>query len=356
METNFPNQPDQELNDQKIRIKQYAYSSIKKRTYGLILLTTLIVVTLIIVLVYQRKTLILKKNINSVTMSESIVSEKFEGYKTILSMISFNMLADKFKKHKGVHSIESHPLKHNLLIKYDTSITNKETILRTLYTKAKLPISYPSCSQSQLTNLRLWISDYYDSYDGLIIRSLVSDIPDIYYLESGFDKKPYVDLIINKKVDIRQVFERINGNDAQVMDKGNLKKIETNYRVINCTSTPPEKTIDEIRRLTFPNTSFKRDFNDSTKLDSIKLLITRYDLIGGIRLRQLIKEETINRLSIISFNFIPDSLPVLKIVFVSKSEGEKERLIEELNKPIIISKSKFGLKETRNSFQFQQIN
>ncbi|MGE0078979.1 MAG: hypothetical protein AB7S48_14055 [Bacteroidales bacterium] len=352
METNFSNQADQEISNQKIRIKQYAYGSIKKRTYGLIAMAILIAIALIVTLVYQRKILVLKKTLYTPIHAETLTTEKFEGYKTIVSIASFEILSDKFSRVDGVESVESHPLKHKIIIKHNTSTTKREDLLKTLYTKAKLPISYPSCSQSQITTLRLWISEYYDSYDGLIIRNMISPIQGIYYLESGFEHKPYIDLIINKDLDIKTLIKKIESSKGSIMDKDILKEIDVNYRVIDCSTISQTIPIDSVRSNIFSTAKNESKYSGTERADSLILTIDKYKIVGGIRLRQLISDKIITDYNIVSYNIIPDSLPLLKVVFLPKSENDKEKLFEELNRPII-SLSKFRNREIKNSFHFK---
>jgi hypothetical protein len=338
--------------EQKIHRKRYVFSAINKRTYGLVALALLIAIALVLVLVQQRKLLVLKKSWRTEEKSETVTTSVFDNYKTILSVSSFEMLADKFKRRNGTFSLESNPMKDHIEITYDSSIISKAEITKVLYTKAKLPVSYPTCMQNELICLRLRISNYYDSFDGLLVRNMLAGIKGVYYLESGFDGAPYLDLTVNARVDVVAVVNTIQGRKAHLYTKG-IKEFNVNYKVETYSIIAECKPIEFVRRKVLPVINVYSPKVITGKVDSILLFVDKNDIVRGGKLRRLLSDSGVSSLSILSFETIADSLPLVKIRFISDSKTGKESILNELNKSNLTFKSKYGHNEIENTFHFK---
>ncbi len=334
--------------EQKIHRKRYVFSAINKRTYGFVALAFLITIALVVVLVQQRKLLVLKKSWRTEEKSETVTSTVFENYKTILSISSFDLLANKFERRRGTFSLKSNPMSGRLEITYDSSVISKREITKVLYTKTHLPVSYPTCNENELICLRLRISNYYDSFDGLLVRNMLAGISGVYYIESGFDSAPYLDLTVDMRVDVVAIVSAIQGEKALLFAKG-IRAFDVNYKVEKYSVLAQSKPIEYIRRKALPpvNISFSKPITG--KVDSLVFVVDKIDIVKTLKLRRLLDDSGVSSLSILSFETVTDSLPLVKIRFISDSKTGAESILNELNKPIF----KRGGNEMENPFHFK---
>ena len=338
--------------EQKIQRKRYVFSAINKRTYGLVALALLITIALVLVLVQQRKLLVLKESWRTEEKSETVTTSVFDNYKTILSVSSFEMLADKFKSKNGTFSLESNPMSGRLEITYDSSVISKVEITKVLYTKAHLPVSYPTCTENELICLRLRISNYYDSFDGLLVRNMLAGVNGVYYIETGFDSAPYLDITVDMRVDVVAIVRAIQGEKALLFAKG-IRAFDVNYKVEKYSVLAQCKPIEYIRCKVLPVINVYSPKVITGKVDSILLFVDKNDIVRGGRLRRLLRDSGVSSLSILSFETIADSLPLVKIRFIVDSKTGKESILNELNKSNLTFKSKYGHKKMENTFHFK---
>ena len=149
---------------------------------------------------------------------------------------------------------------------------------RILHTKAKSAVGYPDDSSKHLFRYRLTIENYYDSFDGLILKNKLQSMKGVYYIESIFKNDLYVDIFGNKGLNIDSLKARIENPTVVMPLKKKLTEVSTDYAVNTVDITNADSQRGRILNKIFIKDDFESStpISDSRRLDTLKLAMKKF--------------------------------------------------------------------------------
>lgn len=345
-------------NEQDLNKKRYAVKLIEKRTGLLILAASLMFILVSVYFISQKNLYVYRDVWQVLAFSKNVDAFEFDSYKTIQNSVGFELLSDKFKRKKGFYGIQYNPKKRHLTVYANDSVVTEKSIRKILHTKAKSAVGYPDDSSKHLFRYRLTIENYYDSFDGLILKNKLQSMKGVYYIESTFKNDLYVDIFGNKGLNIDSLKARIENPTVVMPLKKKLTEVSTDYAVNTVDITNADSQRGRILNKIFIKDDFESStpISDSRRLDTLKLAMKKFPFGRKLTFSSFRNDIEIERFHIQSIKATNTRGPELEIVFESKRPSDKEKLFLLLNRPSFTHMSKGKKKAVENPYVFAKKN
>lgn len=344
--------------EQVLNKKRYAVKLIEKRTVLLILAASLMFILVSVYLISQKSLYVYRDVWQVLAFSKNVAACEFDSYKTINNSVGFEVLSDKFKRKKGFYGIQYNPQKRHLTVYANDSIVTEKSIRKILHTKAKRAVAYPEDSGKVLFRYRMTIENYYDSFDGLILKYKLQSMKGIYYIESTFENDLYVDIFGDAGLSIDSLKVRIESPTVIMPLKEKLSELSTDYAVNTIDITNADSQRSRILNKIFIKNDFESStpISDSRRLDTLRLAMKKFPIGRKLPFTVFLTDIEIKQFHIQRIKAIGTNGPELQIVFESKRPSDKERLYLLLNRPSFTHMVKGKKKAVENPYVFVKKN
>jgi hypothetical protein len=344
--------------EQVINKKRYAVKLIEKRTGLLILAATLLFLSTSVYLIAQRNLYVYRNVWQILDLSKNTGSIELNNYKTIRNSIGFEALADKLKRHSGIYGVQYSPSKEDLTVYVNDSVVTEDNLRKMLHTKAKHAVAYPEDTNTKLFRYRLTINNYYDSFDGLILKYKLQTMKGVYYIESEYKKALYVDIFAHSNLNVDTLKARIESPSVVMQLKKTPTEVSTCYTVSSVDVENADSQRTRILNKIFVKNSYEstEEIADGTRLDTLTLTMRKFPIGRKLPLSTLLTDVEIEQFHIQSIKALSQTGPELQIVFEAKGSSAKNKLFALLNRPLLIHMVKGEKKAVENPFAFLRKN
>lgn len=339
--------------------KRYAQKRIEKRIVLLITIAALTAIASSFLFISKQNLYVFRDVWNVDGLKKNVKTVEFGSYKTPHSSIAFELLSQKFKKHKGIYGIQYSPSKQNLAVYIKDSSTSKEMISRILYTKTKQSLGYPASTKEDLYKYQLTIENYYDSFDGLILKNKLKNVEGIYFIESDFKAALYVNIFGKKGVNPDTIKTIIEKPYVVMPLKDIPTKVETSYIVSQINVEEANNQRSRVYKKILVLNNYE---SDDLKLkdmdtDTLRLAMLKFPYGRKLTYRSFLDDIDIKGYHIKSIVARSTESPELEIVFKRSTPQSKNKLYLLLKRPYfthITSKGK--KKQVENPYSFYKKN
>lgn len=344
--------------EQELNKKRYAVNLIEKRTGLLIIAATLAFISISFYVISQKNIYVYRDVWHILGFSKNVSTLEFDSYKTIQSSTGFELLSNKFKHHQGVYGIEYNPNKDFLKVYINDSIVTEDNIRKILHTKSKHAVAYPQNINDSLSRYRFTIANYYDSFDGLILKNKFQSVKGVYYIESEFKKKLYVDIFGSSNLNVDALKSIIESPSVVMPLKKKPTEVSTDYEVTSIKVTNATLQRNRILNKIFIKNSYKAPtkIKAGTKIDTLKLVLLKFPIGRKLTYWSFLKDVEVSKINIISVTAQNTVHPELAIVFESKGSVDKNKLYKLLNRPRFIHLVKEKKRVVENPYCFLRKN
>lgn len=354
-----PNNRTGPPNEQDLNKKRYAVKLIEKRTGLLILAATLIFISVSVYLVAQRNLYVYRNVWQILDLSKNTGSIELNSYKTIHNSIGFEALADKLKRHNGIYGVQYSPSKEDLTVYVNDSIVTEDNLRKILHTKAKHAVAYPDDTSTTFFRYRLTINNYYDSFDGLILKYKLQTMSGVYYIESEYKKALFVDIFAKQGLNVDSLKARIESPSVVMQLKDTPTEVGTCYTVSSVDVENADSQRTRILNKIFVKNSYEstEEIAAGTKLDTLTLTMQKFPIGRKLPLSSFLKDVEIEQFHIHSIKAKSSATgPELQIVFESKRPSDKGKLLLLLNRPSFTHMVKGEKRVVENPYVFVKKN
>lgn len=346
-------------NEQVLNKKRYTVKLIEKRTGLLILAATLLFLSTSVYLIAQRNLYVYRNVWHILDLSKNASSIELNNYKTIRSSIGFEALTDKLKRHKGIYGVQYSPSKEDLTVYVNDSIVTEDNLRKILHTKAKHAVAYPEDTNTRFFRYRLSINNYYDSFDGLILKYKLQTMSGVYFIESEYKKTLFVDIFAKQGLNVDSLKARIESPSVVMILKKKPTEVSTCYTINSVDVENADSQRSRILNKIFIKNSYKSTeaIAAGTRLDTLTLAMHKFPIGRKLPFSSFLKDVEIEQFHIHSIVAKSSATyPELQIVFESKRPSDKEKLLLLLNRPSFTHMAKGEKRVVENPYVFVKKN
>lgn len=345
--------------EQVLNKKRYAVKLIEKRTGLLILAVTLLFLTTSVYLIAQRNLYVYRNVWHILDLNKNASSIDLNNYKTIRNSIGFEMLSDKLKHHKGIYGVQFNPSNEDLTVYVNDSIVTEDNIRKILHTKAKHPVAYPEDTNIKFFRYRLSINNYYDAFDGLILKYKLQTMNGVYFIESEYKKTLFVDIFAKQGLNVDSLKARIESPSVVMILKKKPTEVGTCYTINSIDVENADSQRSRILNKIFIKNSYEstEEVAAGTRLDTLTLTMRKFPLGRKLPFYPFLEDVEIEQFHIHSIVARSSATyPELQIVFESKRASDRERLFLLLNHPTFTHMVKGENRVAENPYVFVKKN
>jgi cell division protein FtsL len=346
-------------NEQVLNKKRYTVKLIEKRTGLLILAATLLFLSTSVYLIAQRNLYVYRNVWHILDLSKNVGSIELNNYKTIRSSIGFEALTDKLKRHKGIYGVQYSPSKEDLTVYVNDSIVTEDNLRKILHTKAKHAVAYPEDTNTRFFRYRLSINNYYDSFDGLILKYKLQTMNGVYFIESEYKKTLFVDIFAKQGLNVDSLKARIESPSVVMILKKKPTEVNTCYTINSVDVENADSQRSRILNKIFIKNSYESTeaIAAGTRLDTLTLTMRKFPIGRKLPFSFFLEDVEIEIFHIHSIKAKSSATgPELQIVFESKRPSDKEKLLLLLNRPSFTHMAKGEKRVVENPYVFVKKN
>ena len=346
-------------NEQVLNKKRYTVKLIEKRTGLLILAATLLFLSTSVYLIAQRNLYVYRNVWHILDLSKNASSIELNNYKTIRSSIGFEALTDKLKRHKGIYGVQYSPSKEDLTVYVNDSIVTEDNLRKILHTKAKHAVAYPEDTNTRFFRYRLSINNYYDSFDGLILKYKLQTMSGVYFIESEYKKTLFVDIFAKQGLNVDSLKTRIESPSVVMILKKKPTEVRTCYTINSVDVENADSQRSRILNKIFIKNSYESTevIAAGTRLDTLTLTMRKFPIGRKLPFSFFLEDVEIELFHIHSIKAKSSATgPELQIVFESKRPSDKEKLLLLLNRPSFTHMAKGEKRVVENPYVFVKKN